>query len=258
MALSFLKSLVGVKANQAVQTALETYVRWDPTGASEAELKTMEGKLDEMGIHVAQARAKYGEAQKGLDAINALMHQRMTAADTLQRQSETESDPGRKAALEKSLATLLDLLEQMTPEVDQDTQDAKEAHDFLVQLEEAYAAFGNKLKTARAELERAQRDMQRQEMSRQTALQRAEAAREAAGLASSGSSVNVALQAMHSAAERSREAAEAANAKAALLKPTAPETEDPNIAAALAAAQGKQAPATSLADRLAALKNRAS
>jgi chromosome segregation ATPase len=254
MALSFLKSLIGVKANQTVQGAIEIYVKWDPKGASEAELKTMEGKLDEMGIHVAQARAKYNEAQKALDTINALMHQRMTAADSLQRQFEAEGDPARKAALEKSLGTMIGLLETMTPEVHQDEADAKEAHEFLVQLEDAYALFGSRLKSARADLERAQREMQRSEMSRETALQRAEAARQAAGLTSGGTSVNVALGAMHAQAERAREAAEAANAKAALLKPTAPETEDPNIAAALAAAQGKQAPTASLAERLAALK----
>ena len=254
MAISFLKSLLGVKANQTVQGALEMYVRWDPKGASEAELKTMESKLDEMGMHVAQARAKYSEAQKALNTINALMHQRMTAADTLQRQFEAESDQGKKAALEKSLGTLVDLLEKMTPEVQQDEADAKDAHDFLVQLEEAYSAFGAKLKTARADLDRAQRDMERAAMARETAQQRAEQAREAAGLAQSGSSVNVALQAMHANAEKARQAADAANAKSALLKPTSPETEDPHIAAALAAAQGKQAPAASLADRLAALK----
>src|ERR1700736_4405394 len=129
MAITFLKSLLGVKANQTVQGAIEMYVKWDPKGASEAELKAMEGKLDEMGLHVARARAKYNEAQKALDAMNALMHQRMTAADTLQRQSQAESEPGRKAALEKSLATLVDLLERMTPEIGQDEQDAKEAHD---------------------------------------------------------------------------------------------------------------------------------
>src|SRR5437660_1392793 len=100
MAITFLKNLLGVKANQTVQGAIEMYVRWDPKGASEAELRTMEGKLDEMGLHVAQARAKYTEAQKALDTMNALMHQRMTAADTLQRQSEGETDPARKAALE--------------------------------------------------------------------------------------------------------------------------------------------------------------
>ena len=51
--------------------------------------------------------------------------------------------------------------------------------------------------------------------------------------------------------------ADAANAKAALLKPTSPETEDPRIAAALAAAKGTQPGTASLADRLVALKNRA-
>ena len=55
-------------------------------------------------------------------------------------------------------------------------------------------------------------------------------------------------------AERAkRSALKAANAKAKLLRPSAPEKEDPNIAAALAAASGKTAP-TSLSDRLAALK----
>ena len=112
MAISFLKNLLGVKADQTVRGAMEMYVKWDPKGASEAELRTMEGKLDEMGMHVAQARAKYTEAQKALEAINALMHQRMTAADSLQKQVEAAGDPAQKAALEKSLGTLLDLLSQ--------------------------------------------------------------------------------------------------------------------------------------------------
>jgi chromosome segregation ATPase len=257
MAITFLRSLLGVKTDHAVQTGIEMYVKWDPKGASEAELKAMESKLDQMGMHVAQARAKYNEAQKAVDTITALMNQRMTAANTLQQQVDAEADPARKGGLEKSLATLVDLLEGMTPEVDQDVADAQSAHDFVEQLEAAYSAFGAKLKGARADLDRAQREMERGRMIRETANERAEAARQAAGLSTSGSSVNVALAAMHVAADKDRLAAEASNAKAALLKPTAPETEDPNIAAALAAAKGLSAPSTSLADRLAALKSRA-
>ena len=83
------------------------------------------------------------------------------------------------------------------------------------------------------------------------------AMRQAAGLTNSGSSVNVALDAMHKAAERDRLKAEANDAKSALLKPTLPEQDDPNIAAALAAAKGTGAPVTSLADRLAALRSKA-
>ncbi|HVJ51004.1 MAG TPA: hypothetical protein VM689_00990 [Aliidongia sp.] len=256
MAISFLKNLLGVKASGVIQSGIETYVKWDPKGASEAELKTMEGKLDQMGLHVAQARARYNEAQKALDTVNALMHERMTAADMLQKQLDAETDPARKASLEKSLATLVGLLEQMTPEADQDAKDAASAHDFVEQLEAAYSAFGEKLKHARADLDRAQREMERQRLTRDNAADQAEAARQAAGLANSGSSVNVALEAMHAAAERDRLRAEASNAKASLLKPTVPEQDDPNISAALAAAKGGSAPPTSLADRLAALRSR--
>ena len=49
-------------------------------------------------------------------------------------------------------------------------------------------------------------------------------------------------------------AQEAANAKAALLKPTKPEQDDPNIAAAMAAVAGKPAPTANLSDRLAQLR----
>jgi hypothetical protein len=41
-----------------------------------------------------------------------------------------------------------------------------------------------------------------------------------------------------------------------MLRPTKPEQEDPNIAAAMAAAAGKTAPQASLADRLQALRQK--
>jgi chromosome segregation ATPase len=257
MGLSFFKNLLGVKADQAVQSGIELYVKWDPTGASEAELKTMEGKLDELGLNVAKARARFTETQKSLDTANTLLHQRMTAADSLQAQIEATTDPARKASLEKSLGTLIALLEQMTPEVEQGKKDAADAHDFVAQLEDAYSTLGEKLKGARGDLERAQREMERARMAKEAAAERAGMARNAAGLGSSGSSVNIALKAMHDAAEKDRQAAEAQNAKAALLKPTSPETDDPNIAAALAGAQGKPTQPQSLSERLAALKNSA-
>ncbi|GGF16244.1 hypothetical protein GCM10011611_22510 [Aliidongia dinghuensis] len=259
MGLSFFKNLLGVKADQAVQNGIELYVKWDPTGASEAELKTMEGKLDELGLNVAKARARFTDAQKALDTANALLHQRMTAADSLQAQIEAAAaDPARKASLERSLGTLVELLEHMTPEVEQAKKDAADAHDFLIQLEEAYEGLGQKLKSARGDLERAQREMERARLAKEAAAERADIAKSAAGLSSNGSSVNIALKAMHDAAEKDRQAAEAQNAKAALLKPSSPETDDPNIAAALAAAEGKPTQPQSLSERLAALKKSAS
>jgi chromosome segregation ATPase len=251
--LSFIRNLLGVKTDQAVQGAVEALVRWDPKSATEAELRTMEQHLDDLGRQVAEARAVYDREQREADEIKTLSAQRMAAAEHLQRQLEGESDPTRQAALGKSLETIVAMLEEMAPDIERETKDAVDALQFLEMLEKSYADAGSKLKSARAELVRAQRDMGRAEQQREMAERQAEAARRAAGLASTTSGLTVALKAMQDSAAKDLASAEAANAKAKLLTPTAPEKDDPNIAAAMAAASGKPA-ATSLSDRLAALK----
>lgn len=251
--ISFIRNLVGVKTDQAVQGAMEALVRWDPKSATEAELRTMEQHLDDLGRQVAEARAIYNREQREADEIKKLSDQRMAAAEHLQRQLDAEADPARKAALEKSLETIVAMLEEMAPDIEREERDAVEALQFLEMLEKNYAGAGAKLKSARAELTRAQRDMGRAEQQRSMAQRQAEAARQAAGLASATSGLTVALKAMQDTAAKDLAAAEAANAKAKLLAPTVPEKDDPNIAAAMAAASGKTTP-TSLSDRLAALK----
>lgn len=249
---TFIKNLLGVKTDQAVQSGLEALVRWDPKAATEAELRTMEQHLDELGKEVARARIALVKEQREADAIRTLSDQRLAAAESLQAQADAANDPDRKASLEKSLGQLLKLLEEMAPEIDREVKDAEDAKSFLAQLEEAYAGAGAKLKSARGELDRAQRQMARAEQQREMAERQADAAKRAAGLASTTSGLSVALKAMQDAAEKDLVAAEAANAKTGLLKPTKPEEEDANIAAALAAAAGPKP--TTVTDRLAAIK----
>lgn len=253
--LSFIKNLLGVKTDQAVQSAVEALVRWDPKAATEAELRTMEENLDELGRQVAEARASFNKEQREADEIQKLSGQRMAAAEQLQGQLDAETDPARRAALEKSLETIVGMLEEMAPDIEREVKDAVEAKEFLEMLEKSYADAGAKLKSARAELSRAQRDMDRAEQQRQQADRQADAARRAAGLAGSTSGLNVALKAMKEAAQKDLTAAEAANAKTKLLTPTQPEKEDPNIAAAMAAVSGKPQ-SQSLSERLAALKKK--
>lgn len=252
--ISFIRNLLGVKTDQAVQGAMEALVRWDPKSATEAELRTMEQHLDDLGRQVAEARAAFNREQKEADEIQALSAQRMAAAEQLQRQTDAEADPARKASLEKSLETIVAMLEQMAPDIEREVRDAKEAKEFLELLEKSYSDAGAKLKAARSELSRAERDMHRAEQQKDFAERQAEAARRAAGLSSSTSGLNVALKAMQDAAAKNMAEAEAANSKAKLLRPTEPEKEDPNIAAAMAAASGKAPAPQSLSDRLAALK----
>ena len=253
--LIFIRNLLGVKTDQAVQAGIEALVRWDPQAATEAELRSMEQHLDELGLEVAKARTAYEREKKEAETIRALLNQRMAAAEQLQKQVSAEATAGHKATLEKSLATLLDMLEQMTPDVEREAQDETDAQDFLGMLEKTYAEAGAKLRAARSQLERAERDIARAGQQRQVAERQAEAARRAAGLSNTTSSLNVALKTMQDAAAHDLEVAEAASAKARLLKPTQPEQDDPNIAAALAAASGRPLP-QSLSERLAALKAR--
>jgi len=253
---AFIRNLLGVKTDNAVQSALEALVRWDPKSATEAELRTMEQHLDALGLQVAEARASYTREKQEADDIARLSHQRMAAAEQLQSQLAAEADAGRKASLEKSLETLVSMLEQMAPDVDREAKEAQEAHEFLEMLEKSYADAGGKLKAARAQLASAQRDMGRAEIQREMAERQAEAARVAAGLSSATSGLTVALKAMQDTAAKDLAAAEAAKAKAQLLRPTKPEVEDPNIAAAMAAASGQAPTPTSLGERLAALREK--
>jgi chromosome segregation ATPase len=255
---TFMRNFIGVKTDHAVQAGVEALVRWDPQGATEAELRTMEQHLDELGLRVAQARAAYDRERKEAETIKALLHQRMAAAEQLEAQRDIEFNAERKASLEKSMGTLLDMIEQMTPDVERETQDETEAQDFLATLEKTYADAGAKLRAARSQLERAQRDMGRAQQRREMAERQAEAARQAAGLSNTTSSLNTALKAMQDAAAKDLMAAEAAGAKARLLTPTQPEKDDPNIAAALAVASGTPAAPQTLSARLAALKARQS
>jgi DNA repair exonuclease SbcCD ATPase subunit len=216
----------------------------------------MEQHLDELGRQVAEARQAYDRERREADTVTQLSQQRMAAAEQLQQRLQNEADATRKADLERSLGTLVGMLEEMAPDVDRETQDAEDASSFLKMLEDTYAQAGQKLKSARDALNRAQRDMGRAEQQRDVAERRAEGARQAAGLSSATSGLSVALKAMQDNAARDLAAAEAANAKAKLLQPTRPEQDDPNIAAAMAAASGTRLPPTSLSDRLAALQQR--
>lgn len=254
--ITFMRNLIGVKTDQAVRSAVEALVQWDPKSATEAELRTMEEHLDRLGRQVAEARMAYDREKKEADAIAQLSRQRLSAAEHLQRQIDSESDAARKAQLEKSLQTLVGLLEQMAPDVEREAQDATDAEEFLAMLEQTYAQAGEKLKSARSDLSRAERDMARAAQQRNVAEQRAEAARQAAGLGSATSGLGMALKAMRDTADREMAAAETANAKARLLKPTRPEEEDPNIKAALQAATGALPAPTSLSSRLDAIRAR--
>ena len=71
--LKFMQNLVGVKFDKAAQAGVEALVRWDPKSASEAEMRTMEQHLDDLGREVAQARRSYDTENKEAEAIPGIV-----------------------------------------------------------------------------------------------------------------------------------------------------------------------------------------
>ena len=248
----FLRSFGKVKASDAVQAGIDALVRWDPKGASQAELVEMERYLDTLGARVVAARDALDKETQQFDQINGLYAQRFAAAHKLEEQLSLESDPARRASLQKSIETLVGQLEKQKPDLDQHAEDKHSAEDLVQMLEASYATAADKLRTAKDDLSRAERAIERANVEKQRAENAAEAARQAAGLSQTAGSLNTALDAMHRQAEQTRAEAETARLKASALTAPAHEADDPNITAALAAVSGKPA-LPNLSDRLAAL-----
>lgn len=124
-------------------------------------------------------------------------------------------------------------------------------------LQQTYEQAGGKLKSARSELVRAQRDMTRADAQRQAAEHRAGGCAPSCWADTGATSgLSVALKLMQDAAARDLAQAEAASAKVKLLTPTQPEKDDANIAAAMDAAADRLPAPANLSDRLAAIRQK--
>src|SRR5690349_21276854 len=256
--LSFTKCFIGAGGEQAATALTTAMVKMAPETATAAELKNMEQDLDAAGQLISQLQRELTDERHAYDAINTRYTQMMGAAENLQHQIDAASF--LKEPLQASLATLVAQIEEMVPELDQDKKDIDSTQALLTEAEVAYKSKATALTGAKAQLTRAKNDMAHAALEEQRAASRAETARAMAGLSSgsgsgSGSGINVALNAMTRTAQATRDRASALDMKAKALSGAKTAEEDPNIAAAMAAAAGTAASAT-VADRLAALQQR--
>ena len=256
--LSFTKCFIGAGGEQAATALTTAMVKMAPETATAAELKNMEQDLDAAGQLISRLQRELSDERHAYDAINARYTQMMGAAENLQHQIDTAGF--LKEPLQASLATLVAQIEEIVPELDQDKKDIDATQALLKDAEAAYQAKATALTGAKAKLNRARNDMVHATLEEQRAASRAETARAVAGLSSaggggSGSGINVALDAMTRTAQSTRDRAAALDMKAKALTGAKTAEEDPNIAAAMAAAAGTAANAT-VADRLAALRQR--
>ena len=256
--LSFTKCFIGAGGEQAATALTTAMVKMAPETATAAELNKMEQDLDAAGQLISRLQRELTDERHAYDAINARYTLMMGAAENLQHQIDAASF--LKDPLQASLATLVAQIEEMVPELDQDKKDIDATQALLAEAEAAYRAKATALTGIRGKLTRARNEMAHATLEEQRAASRAETARALAGLSSGsgsgiGSGIDVALDAMTRTAQATRDRAAALDMKAKALSGTKTAEEDPNIAAAMAAAAGTAANAT-VADRLAALQQR--
>ena len=248
---SFVSSFGKKKSENVGQSIVQILASWDPETASKAELEQMEKRLNKLVQEVGEARQVYKKEQGEADAIKALYDQRLKAAEILQTRLAEAPD---NADAEKALTELVQLLEEMQPEMEVEEQEAVEAKAFMEELEEVAALSAEKLKTAKKSLEKAVQDMKRAKVREERAKDSAERAAKLAGLRDESDQLGSALSAMRKNADASNAKADAARMKAKLLAPGKAEKENDLIASAMKEAGGSSAPTDSIADRLAALK----
>jgi len=253
----FLRSFGKEKLSQAGESMTQMIVSWDPETASEAEIQEMIRELDKITVEAGKAKAAYEKEKSEAEAAARNYERYMTAAELLHKQHETAQaagDQARAADLLASVNKMLTDLEELQPEVERERQEAEEARTYYEEIKELAGITAQKVKSARALLDKAQREMKRAELDRQRAQARAERSEQTAGLRKQSSSLGVALAAMNKQAEQARASATAADMKARLLG-VQTEKQDQNIQQALQEVSGETATQTkSIGERLAALK----
>lgn len=255
MVMEFLKSFIGIKGQEAVQSIVAGLASIDPASASRADLEVLERDLDATGRQVAQLRADLARERSEADAVSSDYDRMYAAASHLEGQANNETDPTRKLELEQSLNGLLDRLASMKTRLDSEMQDVTDVQSLLVEAESLYKQKSAALTEAKRNLDQATRDMQRAMTEKEQAARRAEQAAQLAGLREGhATKLNTALNVFNQKATEARREAETLRMKADSLRPiSGPVGGDANIQAALAATANRL-PTENLSNRLALLK----
>jgi chromosome segregation ATPase len=253
--LPFVRNFIGVKGNSAAAGVVKALVQLDPDSATVADLRTMEQDLDKASGAIARLRAELAHEQIEFDSISGQYHELMAAAELLQKRI---ADPGtaemQRQSLNASLASLVQKIEHMAPELDRDKKDVEGTRALLSEAEAIYQQKAEALTNAKKNLDSARHDLQHARIEEERSAERARQAASVAGLATSPiSGLTVALNVMQQSAQEARQRAEAMDMKAEALSHLKEATADQNVAAALAEVRGTTV-TSSLSDRLSALR----
>lgn len=227
---TFITAFLGVKAEQSGDAAVALLVRWDPEAASEAEIRQIEDALVTVTERTEAARATYLREKREADAVRRQFDENMALIEQFKADiAAAADDVGKQESLTVSLETLVDETSELKTELDRETEEAREAEEFLRELEALCKETAENLKVARANLGKARQRMERAEVREQRAKEKEAQSKVLAGIRKS-SAGGIATEAMNRRAEEAEQRTTAARHRADLLAtPAAGSTSDHEV-----------------------------
>lgn len=239
---------VGKKLFHDVRNGMkEVVAQWDPEFATEVEIEQMEKEFDKINAEVTRAKGEmerevteYRDKRYYYDKI-------LASAKLLQDQGNTA-----KAMIQ------MDKAEAMVPELEKEKTEADEATEYYTSLQKELSEFAKKIAVSKQTIEAKRRQAEMAKLKARNEDRKAENAKVLAGLKERTSGMSTLVQIYDKQREEAEQHADSAKRKAEIFTSVAPKTheeEDPEIAAAMAAAEKKPSASTeSIEERMARLK----
>ena len=209
--LSFFKSLIGVKVDQAGDAAIKELMKHDPVAG-------MKAQMEQQKHTVAKWRSKVVEAERALaddEAETAVAERRMNdLRSKLERvqefvKSEDVSKRDKEALLNEAKG-IADEFKNTKAKYEKELEDDKRKQAILDRVRNAYRKAQLALNTLEQRLQEGKERMEEAQATKAAAEQEEALNRELAGMEDASSNLNLALAAMNDvAAEAEREAREA-------------------------------------------------
>lgn len=242
MPLSFMTNYISTKARDLHDGAIKLVAKWDPDAVGEAQLKEWDDTAREMAQAAVRAASDAKTAKDALTNTQSNVDRYTAAAEKL-------AAAGNEGAANKAADQAL----EWAGKLETAQAEAQDAEQWAVETRVAAENAQRLVMEGRRKIEAAKRDQSRALQAEKVAEQRRADRERMAGITNGLDGADLAINAMAANTRAARERAEANNLRSGVLGKAV--EADAAIQAALAEVDG-QPKATSLQDKLAALKSR--
>jgi hypothetical protein len=224
---------VGKKLFQDTRNGMkEVVAQWDPEFATDLEIEQMEKEFDKINAEVTRAKREMEREVREYREKRFSYDQILASAQILQEQGKAD-----KAILQ------VDKAEAMVPDLEREKAEADEATEYFIAMQKELNDFGKKIAEGKQMIENKRRQAEMAKLKAAREDRKAENAKVLAGLKERTSGMASLAQIYDKQRDQAEQRADASKRKAEVFTSSAPASgeEDPEIAAAMAAAKGTPA-----------------